>query len=372
MNILWIPHQTWLNRGGITRDKHLIDNLKKNHEIHLIQHTQPHQNNILSFVNPKNISKSMKEWDIYANGLYHHHIRHIYFTRFKPFLMINNRVFKKKVRQIIKDHDIEVIVCGPNHYLHGFPPFDTGVPIIFDYLDFLHDFKDPNKENKKILNQYFENAQRIICVSKTLLEDLEPKYRKKANYLPNGVDLDYYKSYKGIRGKDDINYISLIGINISESPFYLDIFPKVKEEVENVRMLLVGGGVRYPMIKNYIKSKKDPSDFIMTGFIPYKKIRKFFFITDVGLNPTLKNRYYHSACPLKVFEYTAARKPVVSTNLKELKRLNFPNVFLAEPNADDFLENIKKALNYNGSYPNLEKFDWKYLSKKLEKIIKNI
>lgn len=371
MNLLWIPHQTWLNRGGITRDKHLIEYLKEKHEIHIIQHTQPYENNIPNFLKPRNLRESLKEWDSYYDGLYHHHIPHIYFTRFKPFLKINNRIFKNKIREIIKDYNIEVVLCGPSNYLHGYPPFDISVPIIFDYLDFLHDFNDPNKENKKILNKYLENAEKILCISKILLEDLEPRFQKKAIYLPNGVDLKYYKTYR-LNKKTNTKYISLIGLNISESLFYLDIFPKIKEKLENIKMILVGGGIRYPQINKYIKKYKDNSDFILTGFIPYENIRKYFYLTDVGLNPTLKNRYYDSACPLKVFEYTAAKKPIVSTNLKELNRLDFPNVYLAKPTTQDFLRKVIEALEYKGSYPDLEEFDWKNLSIKLEKLIKNI
>ncbi|MHA1725186.1 MAG: glycosyltransferase family 4 protein [Promethearchaeota archaeon] len=373
INILWIPHQSWLSRGGITRDKHLIGNLKKKHEIHVIQHTQPFENNIVSFLKSHFLINSMRDWSIFSDGVYHHHIRHVYFTRLKPTLLINNYIFKKKIKKIVKDFGIEIIVCAPSHYLHGFPPFYLNIPIVFDYLDFLHDFRDPNKENTKILYQYYEHASKILCISKTLIDSMPTKYKEKAEYLPNGVDLDFYRNYENLEKNSNTKYISLIGLNISESLFYLDIFPKIKERVnQDIKMVLVGGGIRFPIIKNYILKKKNPSDFILTGFVPYNQVRKYFFMTDVGLNPTLKNRYYDVACPLKVMEYSAASKPIVSTELAELRRLNFPNIFLAKPNTEDFLEKILMALNYKGEFPNLEEYDWKNLSKKLDKILHEI
>ncbi len=75
---------------------------------------------------------------------------------------------------------------------------------------------------------------------------------------------------------------------------------------------------------------------------------------------------------MKIFEYSAVSKPVLSTNLEELKRLKFPNVFLANPSASDFSEKIVKAINYQGKFPRLTEFDWSFLSKKLEKILRNI
>lgn len=369
---MWIPHQTWLSRGGITRDKHFIKYLKKRHEIHVIQHSQPYENKISKFFNPNNLFNSLKDWTVFKDGIYHHHLRHLYFTRFNAVLKLNNFVFKKKIYKIVKDFGIEIIICGPNHYLHGFPPFNLSIPFIFDYLDFLHDFKKPNKENTAVINKYYENADKILCVSKTILENIKPKWKEKVVYLPNGVDLNFYKSFKYSNNDKQTKYISLIGLNISESLFYLDIFPKIREKIDDVKLLLVGGGVKYPIIKNYINRFKDKSDFILTGFIPYHKIREYFYKTDVGLYPTLQNLYYHSACPLKIFEYTAALKPVVSTDLMELRKLNFPNVYLAEPTAEDFIEKIIQALNHKSSYPDLNKFDWVYLSKNLEKIITDL
>lgn len=152
----------------------------------------------------------------------------------------------------------------------------------------------------------------------------------------------------------------------------MDIFPKIKDKIGDSKLLLVGAGPRYPLIEKYIRKKENKSDYILTGFIPYNQIRKFFFMSDVGLYPTLKNKYYDYACPLKIFEYSAISKPVVSTTLEELKRLNFPNVFLAHPTAKDFSEKIVQAIDYKGEFPKLNEFDWSFLSKKLETILKNI
>ncbi len=75
---------------------------------------------------------------------------------------------------------------------------------------------------------------------------------------------------------------------------------------------------------------------------------------------------------MKIFEYSVLSKPVVSTDLEELRRLNLPNVILAKPTSEDFIKKIIIALNYKGLFPNLEKFDWNYLSSKLEKILRKM
>jgi len=103
---------------------------------------------------------SLKDWTIFKDGLYHHHLRHVYFTRFNQVLKLNNRIFRKKIKEIVRDYDIEIMVCGPNHYLHGFPPFNMSIPFVFDYVDYLYEFNNPYVENTKILREYYKNASK--------------------------------------------------------------------------------------------------------------------------------------------------------------------------------------------------------------------
>lgn len=361
-----------MNVGGTTRDQYLIKNLKERNEIHVIQYTQPYENTIRSFLNPRFLIGSLKDWTIFKDGIYHHHLRHIYFTRFNQVLKINNRIFKNKIKKIVKNYGIDIIICAPNHYLHGYPPFDISVPIIFDYLDFLHESNNMNKENTKILSEYCKNSSKILCVANTLLESIDHKYQEKAIYLPNGIDLNFFRADQNFKNQNDTKIVSLIGLGCTESTFYLDIFPEIKKDIENIKMLLVGGGIKFPLIYNYISNKKNREDYILTGYIPYNQIRDYFIMSDVGLYPSIINRYFDSATPIKIMEYSAVHKPVVSTDLKEVRSLNFPNVFLAKPNVKDYIKKIKQALNYEGGFPNLDELDWKFLSKKLEKVIHNI
>jgi len=48
-----------------------------------------------------------------------------------------------------------------------------------------------------------------------------PKYKEKGEYLPNGVDLEFFRNYKnfGKKKKNNQKIISLIGINLYHSLF---------------------------------------------------------------------------------------------------------------------------------------------------------
>ncbi len=51
--------------------------------------------------------------------------------------------------------------------------------------------------------------------------------------------------------------------------------------------------------------------------------------TDICLLPFRLNAVSHAACPLKLFEYAALRKPIVSTPLREVQRIAGEFAFFA-------------------------------------------
>jgi hypothetical protein len=67
-------------------------------------------------------------------------------------------------------------------------------------------------------------------------------------------------------------------------------------------------------------------------------------------------------CPIKVLEYTAARRPVVATDLEELRRIAFPNVRLSAPDPASFASSIIASLSKPTEFPDLSRFEWATLA----------
>jgi glycosyltransferase involved in cell wall biosynthesis len=190
--------------------------------------------------------------------------------------------------------------------------------------------------------------------------------------VPNGIDLHKFKKTnpERIRRKyrlDKEKIISLIGITCSESFYFLDSVQFIREAVSQVKFMVVGDSYLIPEMKKHVEKYRD--DVIFTGWVDYNEIPDYFAASDVGTYPVEKNVYFDSACPIKVLEYTAAKKPVVSIELEELKLLGFKNIVFSEPNARDFAKNVIKAMNKTFNYPSLSEFDWEKLSQRVENII---
>ena len=110
----------------------------------------------------------------------------------------------------------------------------------------------------------------------------------------------------------------------------------------NLIFLLVGDGgeLGEAMLR---RAREHGLRVVATGPVPPSEVADYFAATDVGLYPGDQTAYFDAACPLKVLEYTAAGKPVVATDLAELRSWGFPNVLLAPPTAEAFAGEITPA-----------------------------
>jgi glycosyltransferase involved in cell wall biosynthesis len=362
MKILWIPHTSWENIRS--RDQYFIEALKDRHEIHVIQWHQPKGPRLKYFLGLKLHTDSLKKWHKKIDKVHIHHYRRLHNNRYLPcLLLINNYFFKKMIKRVVKEFRIDVVIVADSYYLNGFPPFDLSVPIIFDFLDY-----NPKEEISKT---YVRNSNAVLCVSKVLLQK-SLEINAKSYYLPNPIFLDRFSDVDlyVIRNKFDLKdkiVVGLIGITCSETLFFLDALPLLKEKIPNISYLIVGDSYLIPKMKE--KAKEFSKDVVFTGWIKYNEIANIFSAIDVGINPVDRSIYYDSSCSIKVLEYTAAKKPVVSTYTKELETWNFSNVFFCESNAKDFAEKVLLALNSEIQYPSLANFDIKTITEKLEEII---
>jgi glycosyltransferase involved in cell wall biosynthesis len=362
VKILWLPHTSW--DSDRSRDQYFISELKKDHEIHVLTWTQPKGPKINYFLNPKLHIEGFNYWDKKKDGVYLYHYQRFHNVSFTPNLLkINEKKFQKKIKEIVKEKNIDVIICGPSHYINGFPPFDIDIPIIFDYLDYLDD--------KNIRDVYLKKSDAVLCVSHNLL-DYSCSYNKNSYYLPNAINFSTLLKGNADKVRDmyelyDSTILTLIGLTTADSYYLIDTFPIVKKKIKDIKYLIVGNNHHYSKMKKKAEKYKD---IVFTNWVD--NIEDFFSATDIGTYPVNKTVYDDCRCPIKILEYTALGKPVVSTNIDEVVYWNYPNIYLSEPNAKSFSENIIKSFNKNIKPPNLNEFKIENLSKKLIKIIEEI
>jgi glycosyltransferase involved in cell wall biosynthesis len=268
----------------------------------------------------------------------------------------NEQLFRSYTRRLVRNLGIDVLVYGLGHRAVGLPPFDLPIARVFDCLDLIT-YPD-------IEVAYIANSDLVLCTSHVLVDRLK-MFGKQAVYVPNGVNMSRIalgqrhrtRAELGLQGKQ---VVSLIGLTSSPSLFFVDALALAAEQVRDIVFLVVGGGdLLRPIVD---RCRQLGLKFVATGQIPNKEIANYFAATDLGLYAGDANAYFHAACPIKVLEYTAARRPVVATDLEELRRIAFPNVRLAPPEPARFASAIITSLREPTEFADVSGFEWATLA----------
>ena len=363
MRILWVPHLPWAAMEG-QREWQLIRRLlPRGHEIHVLTWEVIAKASAL-------VSTLRSRTEREGSLLIHRAVRlpnpvgritGDYARGFRP----NEWLFQRHVRKILAEQPFDLFIYGINHKAVGLPPFDVGVPRIFDYLDLI--------TYPEIESAYLRSSDAIFCTSSVLADRVRERGGRPV-YLPNGVDArriaagheDTVRERLGLSGK---KVVSLIGLTCSPTLFFIDAIAAARRVVPDIVFLAVGAAGWLPhegLGRFEARCRERGVPLVATGPVPHLRIADYFAATDVGLYPGDATPYFDAACPIKVLEYSAAGKPVVATDLTELRRLGFPNVYLSPPEPTAFADRIVRALRTRTRVPDLSAFDWDVLARRFE------
>lgn len=172
----------------------------------------------------------------------------------------------------------------------------------------------------KMLKDNISCSKKVTYITNSLKEDYKLP-NSKAEYIPNGVDTELFnefhvemlKSSLNLGGDFVIGYVGALREWVDLEP----IFKAMSLFGSNIHLKFLIVGAEGGLQRNKILAEKyGVSDkVIFTGTIPYYQIPKYVSCMDLCLIPFKKDAVAKNSLPLKLFEYMACRKPVISTRL---------------------------------------------------------
>jgi glycosyltransferase involved in cell wall biosynthesis len=199
-----------------------------------------------------------------------------------------------------------------------------------------------NKEKLRVREAFVSrNSDTIICVSKKLFESKKDLYNE-VHYLPHGVDFEKFNeaSKKGqyleqlqnishpvagyfgtLTGCNDIELLEYCAVNLPEVTF--------------VFAGQITGG-------DYTILTSLPNTLFL-GKVSYEDVPKLCSVFDVCLLPWKMDKWIANCNPLKLFEYMAAGKPIVSVPIDEVAR-NYSHLISIAGSKELFRRAIKWEL----------------------------
>jgi len=266
----------------------------------------------------------------------------------------------RTVRRLAQRLKADAVFHGDGFYY--FPEsLDNRLPVFSDIQD---DFDAPESATQDYEYVYgkcnFNKCRANFAVSSAAAERFGKLMSARFQVVPNGVHLEPFKTATGERiaalrarlGLSGRYVISYIGTaSHMDQRFVLELADLLASGMPDATLLIVGPPVAVRR------------NIVAAGFVDPAEIHAHFLASDLGICPAplpARNFIYHSV-PLKIVQYGAARKFVLSVPNRWLEESRFPSVRMAPLDARLWVEQLA-ALRERHWQPEWDetwrRFDW--------------
>lgn len=249
---------------------------------------------------------------------------------------------------------VTVVMSWPIHadLLEGIP-YDK---LVYEYIDDLSLFYYYTDEMKKKHYRLIHDADLTVCTARSLYEDALP-LAKKAILCPNAGDYAFFHDNRNCAveptlGRKTEKYSCVLGYyGCLASWFDYDLVIEVAKRKPDWCFVLVG----YCFDGTVARLKTaNLENIIIYPAQPYKNLPSFVAGFDIQTIPFVINGITKATSPVKVFEYMASGKPILTSAMPEC--LNYASVAIYE-GAEDFIEKVKKLLTLRDDPDYLQTMD---------------
>jgi teichuronic acid biosynthesis glycosyltransferase TuaH len=180
-------------------------------------------------------------------------------------------------------------------------------------------------------------ADVILSVSESLAKSLAGG-RAESHWVPNGVDLALFTP-EGPRAKDVLELPApRIGYaGVVERRVDLEMMAKVATSMPSLSFVFVG-----PFDRRLVSSLKRQPNVHFLGSRPFEELPSYVRAMDVCLMPHRVDAFTRSMNPLKLYEYLACGRPVVSTPVSGTEQ--FDGLIAIANNPPQFVDSIARSL----------------------------
>jgi len=206
----------------------------------------------------------------------------------------------------------------------------------------------PYTRNKdKVIKRESEvtaQSDRIICVSKKLYEWKKP-IGDKVHYLPHGVDFELFRAASEKKAECEL----LAGVPHPIAGYFGTLTAENDIELltyccrENPKISFVFAG--QITAGDYNGISKLPNAFFL-GRVPYEQIPDLCANFDVCMLPWKINDWIINCNPLKLLEYMASGKPIVSVYIDEIAS-KYSDLLTIASDKDEFSKGIRYELEHD-------------------------
>jgi len=216
--------------------------------------------------------------------------------------------------------------------------------VVYDIMDEYIKFSIAPRDVQKLEDLILKKSKVVFTGTNALFKE-KKRYHSNISFVPCGVDFEMFNSADKISRSDLPENISKINhpiigyIGGLNERIDTELIEYIAEKKENWNIILVG-----PVQRSFnIRKKHD--NILFTGLKPYKELPKYISKFDVAILPYKISDATYFINPVKLLEYMAAGKPVVSVPIPDIIEFYSDKIELAE-DYESFAEKIEKLLSF--------------------------
>jgi len=248
---------------------------------------------------------------------------------------------------LYQEQNVDIVVVRYDVYVMApiYAAYRRGIPVLLEVNGIL------SKHHSDRITRLFENfvlskmdgAFAVCNPLAQLLVNLKVPI-EKIRVIPNGVCLENFQSPNlsvvpaSLRRK--LNDKTVIGY-VGTFTVYHDLltlisgFARALSKVPNLCLLLIGEGRNRHQVIEIVKSFGVEKNTFFADKVSNNHIPSYLQLCTIVVNP-MKQIYkdgFHGA-PIKMFEYMAARKPIISTDFESLRHLLGDSAVFVAPGSE--------------------------------------
>lgn len=230
---------------------------------------------------------------------------------------------------------------------------NNGFNMLYEYIDDLNPIlagtQELPKNVKDIHNYVIANQDVLVVTSADLLyEDMVKKRGSSNNIIlsSNGVDIDHFSKFTNMKIEKmeqlKQNYEMIIGYyGALASWIDYELIKKLANHYKNIAFVFIG--IKYDNSLSLSKIE-DIENIKFMGKVEYNILPEYAKYFDIAWIPFIINEITLATNPIKVFEYMALKKYIITSALPECKKYKSINI------ANNYEEFCYLIDNYNNKY----------------------
>ena len=276
-------------------------------------------------------------------------------NKYRLINRINQRHLASYINKIIKQQGFA------KPYLWCYTPTACDLIAKIDHCGVIYDCVDRHSAYKGMINpavvdkmeeDLARSADMVFCTAAGLERTLS-EYNQRTKMIANGANYPLFMQAATFippekRQKPVFGFVGMLQECIAYD--YIVALAEAMPEAEIVFVGRVMPGVDISQLKKY-----DNIEFL--GLQPQEKLPEIIRRFDVCLNVFRSGRLALDVSPLKLYEYLATGKPIVSTK-EPLQVRDFADVVYIAENCNDFVAKCQEALSEDDQAKRLRRQDY--------------